>query len=290
MYFNFKINKGVFTGIFLTAVALCFSVMCSGFVPHTQAVSAKEESVRLPIIMYHSISKDSKQQGKYVIDPSKLENDLITLKEKGYTTITIQQLIDYTENKCDLPDKPIMLTFDDGYYNNYLYAYPLLKKHRCKAVISPICYYTEQYSNANEVLSPSYSHCTWQQLEEMQKSGYVEIQNHSYNLHSQNGRLGIQQRSDESDNEYKEVITKDISQAQDMFKQHLKITPNAFVYPFGIMSDSSEEILKGLSFKCTLICEEKVNTITKDKNSLYMLGRYLRTNDMSANELFEKFG
>ncbi|MEE0061508.1 MAG: polysaccharide deacetylase family protein [Acutalibacteraceae bacterium] len=289
MYFNLKINKGVFVGVILTAIALCFSVMYSGFVPQTQAVSATKESIKLPIIMYHSISKDTKQQGKYVIDPSKLEDDLIKLKEKGYTTITIQQLIDYTENKCNLPSKPIILTFDDGYYNNYLYAYPLLKKHRCKAVVSPICYYTEQYSNTNEVLSPSYSHCTWQQLEEMQNSGYVEIQNHSYNLHSQNGRLGIQQRSDESNDKYKEVITKDISQAQDMFKHHLNITPKAFVYPFGVMSNSSEEILKSLSFKCTIICEERVNQITKDKNSLYMLGRYLRTNDMNTDELFAKF-
>ena len=133
MYFNLKINKGVFVGVILTAVTLCFSVMYSGFVPQTQAVSATEESIKLPIIMYHSISNDTKQQGEYVIAPQKLEDDLNELKKRGYTTITIQELIDYTENNKELPKKPIMLTFDDGYYNNYLYAYPLLKEQSTDA-------------------------------------------------------------------------------------------------------------------------------------------------------------
>ena len=289
MYFNFKINKGVFIGVIFTAVALCFSFIYSGFIPEAEIVSATESSVKLPIIMYHSISKDTKQQGQYVIDPQKLENDLNTLKEKGYTAITVQELIDYIENDKKLPAKPIMLTFDDGYYNNYLYAYPLLKELKCKAVISPIAYYSEQYSKTTETLSASYSHCTWKQLEEMHKSGYVELQNHSYNLHGQNDRLGIQQKKGETSDSYRELIVKDLSTAQDMFKSNLNYTPTAFVYPFGIMSDTSEKIIKDMSFKCSLICEERVNIITKSKDSLYMLGRFLRTNDMTSDELFAKF-
>lgn len=97
-----------------------------------------------------------------------------------------------------------MLTFDDGYYNNYYYAYPLLQKYKCKAVISPIAYYSEFYSNDNK-LSVSYSHCTWAQLKEMIGSGYVEIQNHSYNMHTQSGRVGIKQKQGESDETYKSL-------------------------------------------------------------------------------------
>ena len=289
MYLNFKISKKALGCCIIGIIALCFSVMYSGFIPQTKSVSASESTVKLPIIMYHSISKDSKQQGQYVIDPKKFENDLTKLKEEGYTTITVQDLIDYTENNKELPEKPIMLTFDDGYYNNYLYAYPLLKEYKCKAVISPIAYYTELYSNTSETLSPSYSHCTWKQLEEMQKSGYVEIQNHSYNLHSQNERLGLQQKKGESVDDYKAVVVKDLSDAQDMFKSKLNYTPTAFVYPFGVMSDNSEEIIKGMSFKCSLICEERVNTISRNKDSLYMLGRFLRINDITSDELFAKF-
>ena len=199
MYINFKINKGVFIGVILTAVTLCFSVMYSGFVPQTQAVSATEESIKLPIIMYHSISKDTKQQGKYVIDPSKLEDDLIKLKENGYTTITIQQLIDYTENKSDLPSKPIILTFDDGYYNNYCYGFPLLKENNMKAVISPIGKYSDLYSDSDD-RNPAYAHIGWDEIKEMIESGLIEFQNHSYDLHhNTNGRTGAKKKTGESE-------------------------------------------------------------------------------------------
>ena len=85
-----------------------------------------EEAVEVPILMYHGILKDKKLQGKYVIGPDLLESDLCYLKEHGYTAVVMQDLIDYT-NGGDLPEKPIMITFDDGYYNNYLYAFPLMK-------------------------------------------------------------------------------------------------------------------------------------------------------------------
>ena len=295
MYLNFRVSKYSVVAAVLIITTICFSVMYSGFYPsNSQSVaSISSESdtkgVELPIVMYHSMLKDTKLQGQFVIDPAKFEEDLKYLKDNGYTTITASDLIDYVYNNKELPKKPIMLTFDDGYYNNYLYAYPLLKKYKCKAVISPIGYYSDLYSKSTDAPSPSYSHCTWKQLKEMQNSGCVEIQNHSYNMHSQNGRLGIKQKNGESSEEYKEVITQDISKAQNRFKEKLEYTPQAFVYPFGALSDSSEEAIKALSFKASFTCEEKINIIAKDKNSLYLLGRFIRTNKMTTKELFNKF-
>lgn len=295
MYLNFRVSKYSVVAVVLIITVICFSVIYSGFYPgssqSTASISSKSDTrgVELPIVMYHSMLKDTKLQGQFVIDPAKFEEDLKYLKDNGYTTITASDLIDYVYNNKELPKKPIMLTFDDGYYNNYLYAYPLLKKYKCKAVISPIVYYSDLYSKSTDAPSPSYSHCTWKQLKEMQNSGCVEIQNHSYNMHSQNGRLGIKQKKGESSEEYKEVITQDISKAQNRFKEKLEYTPQAFVYPFGALSDSSEEAIKALSFKASFTCEEKINIIAKDKNSLYLLGRFIRTNKMTTKELFNKF-
>lgn len=288
MYIKFKVTKATLltTGVLLIVVV--FSLLYSGFYPSTKATVANESQIKLPVIMYHSFLKDTKLQGQFVIDSQKLEDDLKMLQKKGYTTVTVKDLTDYVYNDKSLPQKPIMLTFDDGYYNNYYYAYPLLQKYKCKAVISPIAYYSEFYSNDNK-LSVSYSHCTWAQLKEMIDSGYVEIQNHSYNMHTQSGRVGIKQKQGESDETYKKLITEDISTAQKYFKEKLNYTPIAFVYPFGAISDNSEDIIKALSFKCSFTCQEKVNTISKDKNSLYSLGRYIRTNKMTSEELFSKF-
>ncbi len=287
MYIKIKLNKSLLIccGVFLFAVA--FSTLYSGF--YTDAVTANAtESVQLPIIMYHSILVDTKLQGDYVISPNQLDDDLKELNNRGYTAVTVGEVVDYVYDSKALPSKPVMITFDDGYYNNYLYAYPLLKKYNCKAVISPIAYYSQQYSQSDEVVSPSYSHCTWSQLKEMQDSGYVEIQNHSYNMHSQNNRFGIQQKKGESDSTYKQLLIDDITTAQTLIKDNLNYTPVAFTYPFGIMSNISEETIKSLGFKSSFICEERCNTITKNKESLYMLGRYLRTNKMTSKEIFDK--
>ena len=171
---------------------LIFSAMSRNAVQ--TANNARNDGIELPILMYHGILKDTKLQGDYVISPSQFEQDLKMLREKGCHTVTVSNLTDYVYSDKPLPENPVMLTFDDGYYNNYLYAYPLLKKYECSAVISPIAYYSELYSNSDEKQGASYAHCTWQQLAEMQESGLVEVQNHSYNMHSLSGRKGIQQK------------------------------------------------------------------------------------------------
>lgn len=109
-----------------------------------------EGAVQVPIIMYHGLLKETKRTGAYVVTPETFEKDLQYLKEKGYTTIVMQDLLDYVGKNQPLPEKPIMLTFDDGYYNNYLYAFPLLKQYGCKMVLSPIGRYTDEYSQVED--------------------------------------------------------------------------------------------------------------------------------------------
>ena len=87
-------------------------------------VMAEDPGVRVPVIMYHAVMDDASRLGKYVISPEELESDFKWLSENGYTAVLSEDLINYTENGAALPEKPILLTFDDGYYNNYLYAYP----------------------------------------------------------------------------------------------------------------------------------------------------------------------
>ena len=82
-------------------------------------VMAEDPGVRVPVIMYHAVMDDASRLGKYVISPEELESDFKWLSENGYTAVLSEDLINYTENGAALPEKPILLTFDDGYYNNY---------------------------------------------------------------------------------------------------------------------------------------------------------------------------
>lgn len=278
IYALFRVNLRAFCLGLLAAAAITVAVTAS-------AMGAKE-GVELPVVMYHSVLKDEARHGEYVISPAEFENDLLYLKEHGYTTILIEDLIAYTQGGS-LPDKPVLLTFDDGYYNNYLYAFEIAKMYRCKFVISPIGRYADAYSETGEE-NAYYSHATWDRLREMVDSGLVEVQNHSYDLHeSRAGALGAKQRPGESDSAYQSRLSADLNRAQAAIREHVGKAPTAFAYPFGAISDNTLGIVKGLGFSATLTCREKMPTVTRDPESLYGLGRFLRPSGISSQEFFE---
>lgn len=267
----------------LAVFCLAFARMQVGAV---SAVSVSE-GYYVPVIMYHSILKDDSLQGKYVISPAQLEEDLIYLTENGYTAVTVSDLIAYVEDGVPLPEKPVMLTFDDGYYNNYLYAYPLMKKYGFKMVLSVIGKYSEAFSSTPDD-NAYYSHCTWDQLREMELSGYVEVQNHSYDMHTTDqGRNGTKKNSWESSDTYRSILTGDIMKCQNLLIERSGITPTAFTYPFGAISSESVEILKDMGFKASFSCEEKMNLITRDPACLFGIYRFLRPTGEASAVYFE---
>lgn len=248
-----------------------------------------EEYIKVPIIMYHSILKDPARSNKYTITPAVLEEDLKYIKANGYETITISDLISYVYADKPLPPKPIILTFDDGHYNNYGYLYPLLEKYDMKVVISIVGSYTDKFSETDEA-NLNYSYLRWKDINELISSGRVEFQNHTYNLHDNtHGRIGAKKKKGESDDEYKKILEEDINKLQNEFKENTGYVPTCFTYPFGSISNSSLDIIKELGFKASLSCEEGINKITKNPNSLYLLKRYNRPSYVSTYNIFKKF-
>lgn len=258
---------------------------------HTQPLHTAD-AVDVPILMYHGLLKDSRMQNKFVISPDRFEDDLKYLKDKGYSTIFMTDLINYVKKGEPLPEKPIILTFDDGYYNNYLYAYPLLKKYKAKAVISIIGHYTELYSQTDPN-HPNYSHITWDQLDDMINSGYVEIQNHTYDMHTYDkGRRGAMQKNGEDDPAYQNVLDTDVGLLQQKILKETGWLPNTFAYPFGYLNENSDSFMKAMGFEATLSCSEGINHIDRTLNDpqeqLYSLKRILRPPNMSSSDFFEK--
>jgi peptidoglycan/xylan/chitin deacetylase (PgdA/CDA1 family) len=86
----------------------------------------------LPVLLYHKMSMSS--EDNLTVRSQTFERHLVYLRQKGYETISMLQLLAFHEKGAPLPKKPVMLAFDDGYVNNFELAYPLLKKHACKAV------------------------------------------------------------------------------------------------------------------------------------------------------------
>ncbi|MCD8026836.1 MAG: polysaccharide deacetylase family protein, partial [Clostridiales bacterium] len=237
----------------LILLSLAFLIAFSAVGTGADNGGEQEQGVYLPILMYHSFLNDASLQNDYTVSPSVLESDLKYFTSNGYTTVTVNDLVEYVYSDKPLPEKCVMLTFDDGYYNNYYYAFPLLKQYGCREVISPIVSMTEKFTETADV-SPTYGHISAADIIEMVESGYVEIQNHSYDMHSLKPRLGVSQKSGESDESYKAAIAEDITAAQTYLKENVGITPNCFVYPFGEESDATLDIIRELGFVCTLTC------------------------------------
>ncbi len=285
LYRVIRIRRRAFWGaaVFAAAVfAALFTVSAA-----TAGAGGEGEGVTLPVVMYHAMLKDEKRHGKYVISPDEFENDLCWLEDHGYTTVLIEDLLSYTRGGS-LPEKPILLTFDDGYYNNYLYAFEIARRHQAKFVISPIGYFADAYTDVPDE-NAYYSHATWEQLKEMADSGLVEVENHSYDLHRDG--VGVKKKRGETEEHYEKRLSEDLNRAQEAIFSHVGKEPTAFVYPFGAVSKPTPELVKKLGFSVTLTCEERKSRVTRDPRSLYDLGRYLRPSGMSAKEFFtEKMG
>lgn len=251
-------------------------------------IATCEDYIEVPIIMYHSILKDSSRSNKYTVTPAVLEEDLKYIKDKGYTTVTIADLISYVYNDTPLPEKPIVLTFDDGHYNNYGYLFPLLEKYDMKAVISIVGSYTDKFTETDEA-NLNYSYLRWKDIKELMDTGRIEFQNHTYNLHSNTGkRIGTKKIKGETDEHYKSILKDDILKLQQEFEENTHYAPQCFTYPFGEISNSSLDIIKELGFKASLSCEQGINKLTKNPNSLYLLKRYNRPSYISTYNFFQK--
>lgn len=236
--------------------------------------------------MYHSILKS--QKGDYIISPTTFEQDLQYIQEKGYTTITISDLINYVYNDNPIPEKSIIITFDDGHYNNYGYAVPLLKKYNMKAVISIVGKYTDTYSETNET-NLNYSYLRWVDIKELIDDGTIEFQNHSYDLHDNlHGRKGSMKKYNEATEDYQIVLSEDLMKLQNEFEEKTGYIPTTYTYPYGAISKDSFGIIKDLGFKSSLSCSSGVNYITKDPDCLYMLKRNNRTSSANREKFFSK--
>ncbi len=280
--------------ICILVILIFFMIMFDSQVITTESINIKEltdnrDSITIPVIMYHSIYSNSNKQNKYIITPHALENDIIYLQKNGYKTVFLIDIINYVKKGTKLPDKPILLTFDDGYYNNYLNAFPLFKKYNECGTISVIGSETEKYTKTIDT-HESYANLNWAHIDEMQKSGYVEFLNHSYDMHSlNNGRKGSERKYNESNEEYRRIFTEDATKTQDLFYKNLGFKPVAYTYPFGRISKDSYKCIIDMGFLASLdACDGKFTAKKFDDSCLYRIPRYIRSDTITLKNIIEK--
>jgi len=246
----------------------------------------KADEVRLPVLMYHNVLKC--RTGKYIVSPSQVEDDFIALQKAGYTGVHMRDVIDWMDGKSKLPAKPVVITFDDGHYNNMHYVLPLAKKYNMKFMINPVTSFSKFTTDSNDHSNPNYSHLTWSQMKELHDSGMVEIGNHTHAMHKYRPRFGILKMESESKSKYLENLRTDVNKANDLIEASGVPRPTTFAYPFGKYDKSAKETVLEMGFRALLTCTEGVTTIKKGKQeSLHNIRRYNRDGDMKTEEIMK---
>jgi peptidoglycan/xylan/chitin deacetylase (PgdA/CDA1 family) len=154
------------TAAVVITTAITPSVTATSAPTVTAALADPPNAVHVPILMYHYISAPpagaNAIRRDLSVSPDRFESHLRYLQEHGYHAITLDDLhAALTEGRA-LPDKPVILTFDDGYVDNYTNAFPLLKKY---GVVGEFFLITDFVDSQN----PAYM--SWGQVEEMGQAG-----------------------------------------------------------------------------------------------------------------------
>lgn len=268
--------------LLMGAGILSYAVSCSRMASAQTPLSLSDSraSVDIPILMYHSISKDSSGENEYTVSQRRFEEDLKWLRDNGYTTVFPSQLVSYAKEGAMLPAKPVILSFDDGFANNYLYAFPLLQKYNMKAVIALIGVESDR-SSGDIYRNPEHSNLTWGEAAILARSGLLELASHTYDLHTISAaRKGADKSHGESAADYRQVLTEDLTKNQELIEAASGKPPGTFAWPFGAYpaDRSADPILRDIGFDVTFTSYQHTSTVEKgNPESLYGLGRYLRT-------------
>lgn len=239
-----KIRK--YLVVFLCLVVV---IVCSNISYADESVNiSKQEHLYVPILMYHHFASEILPRGLSgaTITTDKFKEDMMYLSENGYTSLLPKDLIAIKEGKMEMPEKPIVITMDDGYESAYTIAYPILKKTGMKATVFVIVGSIEN-PRRHEI-----EKLDWEQMKEMYESGIFDIQSHSYNLHNNklNGKYernninGIAKGLIECHSQYVLRVETDIVKSIDIIEENVGNEVNCFSYPYGVYEEWGRDILQ----------------------------------------------
>lgn len=261
-------------------LALLFSLLCAFPYP----AGASGESRELPVLMYHSVC--AYHNNDYVLHPDKFESDLVWLLDHGYEPIFLSEAEAFCEG-APLPEKPVVITFDDGYYNNLSVVLPIAKRHNAKCEINIVGSYVEE---GPEKRSDIYSYLTAEEIAALRETGLFEIGNHSYDMHRRDKRQGAAARKYESDEDYERALSADSEKCRELLERVCGAHTRIFALPYGLYSKSTVRILGELGYRWVLSCEEGTNRIERGEDGVHKLRRFNRPNRYSTETFFKKCG
>ncbi len=218
------------------------------------AVGACAQTV-VPILMYHNIN-DNYDMSNSAVEMSRDEfySQMLALKNAGYTAITFSEYVHFEKNGTALPEKPVIITFDDGYLNNYTTAFPVLKELGMKATIFVV---TGSMGMQNGV---KYPHFTWEQAKVMQDSGVIDIESHT-NFH--NDLTSV------SDN----TLITELRKSRFLINKYVGKMPSVVAYPYGANDERVRLAAEAAGYDAAVMVRTENPGVNRRGDNIYALKR-----------------
>ncbi|OAT85723.1 polysaccharide deacetylase family protein [Desulfotomaculum copahuensis] len=224
------------------------------------------------VLMFHDISKTARSSS--TITPALFDADLSMLASEGYHVIPAEQFARFLAGKSTVPDKAVVITFDDGYEAFYKYAYPQLLAHKMPATefvivgtIGPHGAPVAGWPEGNQI--PKLS---WAQLKEMQAHG-MSFYSHSYNTHYAavivpGGKKAPalaypvwlpREHRRETPAEYRTRVRYDLREAKEVLQDKLGRPVDQLAWPFGWTSPETVKLAQSLGYRYLYTIQEGMN-------------------------------
>ncbi|REE86524.1 polysaccharide deacetylase [Paenibacillus taihuensis] len=224
------------------------------------AASSPTSEVQIPVLCYHSIS-DAKK-GEYIVGTSEFKAQMKSLHDHGYRSISLEQFDELMKGKLQNDGRMVLITFDDGYRDNYTNAYPIL---------------SEYGFTATEFLVTSWvggsSYMNWSEAGELYRAGW-DIMSHT-RTHPYLPLHGTKEQREE------------IAGSKQDLEKHLPVPANVIAYPYGLRSAETVNIVAESGYTYAFTFDDGMTTSSQNP---YLLKRLFIKGEMDAQAFERKMG
>lgn len=234
------------------------------------------------VLCYHDIRDDVDglvDEDQTAVSTNNLVAQFSWLREHGYNPISLDDIKAAKLGKITLPNKAVLITFDDGYKSVYTHVFPLLQQFNYPAVIALVGKWLEapegqlvEYGSS-KTLRPRSFFMSWDDIRKMSSSPLIEIASHSYDLHK--GTLGNPQgntqpsavtfqysniaKKYETISAYKKRIRIDLKKNNELIALKTGLSPRTIVWPYGAHSQLTEDIARSEGLEYSLTLKDGIN-------------------------------
>jgi peptidoglycan/xylan/chitin deacetylase (PgdA/CDA1 family) len=214
----------------------------------------------VPVLMYHAVRPEVTRGARLIVSVKSFDRQMQFLKERQYNVVSLEKIAEFIREKRKIPPKTIAITFDDGYWDNYTYAYPILKKYNLPATIFLITKEVDNKVGLGDKL-------TWENVILMQDSGLI-----TFGSHALSHRVLPEIKSEAE-------LRKEIFDSKRILEVRLSRPVNTFCYPKGIFNQQVKDLVKEAGYKVA-VATSPGRAFTND--DIFALKR-LRISEKSGN-------